>query len=90
MTLKKSRQKLASQIKKTLKLKDYKLAMKIAKYNISPDYQKSKDLQHLLTQEFGEPKYFEGCSCCGDSSYSWTGHNKINIIFLQYGQFKLQ
>jgi len=88
MTWKKERQKLACKFKKALGLKDFKLAMKIAKFQLDYNGQ-APEISKLLDLEFGEPKYYEGCDCCGDYSYSWKGHKDFYIV-LQYGRFKIE
>lgn len=87
MTLKKQRQQLSSSIKRGMGLKDFKLSMILARFIV--DYKGNQnEIRELLTIQFGEPKFFKGCSCCGDSSYIWKG-SKNKYIEFQYGQFKL-
>lgn len=85
MTLKKQRQRMACKFKKALKI-DFSLAKKLARFNID-----SKDtfdnIKDLLRPVLGEPTFFKGCECCGDSRYVW--HCQKDSLIFEFGSFRL-
>lgn len=78
MTLKKQRQRMACKFKKALGI-DFSLAKKLARFNM--DRKDTFDnIKDLLRPILGEPTFFKGCDCCGDSRFIWTSKKKTLVF----------